>query len=204
MPLRAGALKGRITRDASTLRKPRRRRRGLSAAELANKARRLPWPWVLTAAQERRVVRLLAPGGLPTLRSGRLRVSQQRTLSVLGMASEVVALLNDAHWGPRIRWVYERDSWWGVVEYVYAQRDNLADALEAMSVAIKFGRWRWRLAWCEGHDGHWYVRQPRGRAPDGCPLHAQALRQARWRRSPKQRVALKNVSARRTVRPPRR
>lgn len=213
-PLRAGASKAQIARDESTPRKTRRRRPGLSAVELANKVRRLPWPWALTAAQERRVVRLVARVELPTLRSSRLRVSQQRLLLVFGMASELVALLNDAYWGPRIRWVYGRVGWWGVADYLEGKnteammRGDRSGAFvlaeppaDALSLSVRFARWRWEIARCPGNGGHWYVRWSRGRRPGGCPLHARALRQARWRRSPTQRVALKNVPAGRTTRP---
>jgi hypothetical protein len=237
--VRGGASKARIRSDESTSRKTRRRRLGLSAAELANKVRRLPWLWVLTAAEEARVVRLVARGGLPTLRSGRLRAAQQRLLAIFGMASALIQLFNDAYWGPRIRSVYAEDGWWGIVMYLYAQRDHLAEvraegkryagdfllaeapegwsrsggeevvsvparSLEALMEAVQFARWSWRLTWCPGRGGHWYVRLPRGRAPKGCPLHARALRQARWRQSPKRQMALKGRSARTTIRPSRR
>lgn len=237
-PLRAGTSKAALRRDESTqsthraLQKPRRRRRGLSAAELAQKARRLPWPWVLTAAQERRVVRLMARTGLPTLRSGRLTTSQRQLLSIFGMASALVQLLNEPYWGPRIRGRCKSDGWWGVAEYLYAQRDHLAEvrregqryagdfllaeaseglsrsggeevvavparSLEALMQAVQFARWRWRLTWCPGHSGHWYVRQPRGRAPGGCSLHAKALRQARFRKERRRRE--REQEARRTT-----
>jgi hypothetical protein len=160
---------------------------------------------------------MLSVPARPTLRSGTLRVSQRRVLTVYGMASQLVSLLNDAYWGPRIRELYRSDGWWGAIEYLYAQRQHLAEerveskryagdfllaesleglsraggeeivrvparSLEALIEAVHFARWGWRLAWCDGQGGHWYVRQPLGRRPRGCLLHSSALRQADFRK----------------------
>jgi hypothetical protein len=88
---------------------------------------RLPWPFPLRPAHKRRLARLLSVPARPTLRSTTLRVSQRRMLTVYGMASQLVSLLNDAYWGPRIRALYKSDGWWGVIEYLYAQRQHLAE-----------------------------------------------------------------------------
>jgi hypothetical protein len=121
---------------------------------------------------------------LPRIARRRFTRSEQNSLTIMGVIGSLAKALNKY---PELRQSYENDKWLGIIDQLalMVNRERLESVL-AIHLAHECS-WFWHLGWridCCAYGSHrkgyWYVRQPIGRPPEACPMHARAARQHRW------------------------
>ena len=108
---------------------------------------------------------------------------RKRYVVLRGVAGALVELCYEEAKRREILDWYRRAGWWGVIFSLVqagAQPGAILDAL-------MFGRWGFVPDLCGHRVPHLYFRVTLGRRPNACYLHARAVRQARWYRSPKRK-----------------
>lgn len=133
----------------------------------------------------------------PRIIHRRLRKSDRNTLTIMGVTGFLPTFLNKY---PELQRDYEDNGWLGIIERLIimvheeevgrVKNRQEVGSLVALHLAHEcsiFWHLGWRIDRCtygNHHDGYWYVRQPMGRPPEACPMHARAARQYRWENSP--------------------
>jgi len=166
------------------------------AKALETATRKIPMSFVRTkwsrdAAVDReadRITKLFQSTKAPSLATfarGRLTPPERRWLTAQGSAGTLVQTFLQYPW--LLQW-YANDGWPGVLAAMahYQEPHPLAAMATALWEVALFSKFDWRIAPCKYPKGeiHWYVHQPTGRPPKACPLHRQAARVDRWRKSP--------------------
>jgi len=133
--------------------------------------------------------------------------SVREKLEQRGVEGFCVKAFNNEPYATVFRRCYTRAGWLGVSDALrYFSGKGLLKSvpvtLQLVWEIVRFQTWRWRVVVCTYKEhgqttgGWWYIRQPRGQPPLGCPDHARAATQ--WRCAQKRRARARMLAARAT------